>query len=181
MFEARHAGTYAEAKPTKRRTLVENCAVRSSGPNPRRQSEAAPDESCTCGSDPRISVRSTVALATQLSSPVLFRTCSKPTSGIMFPLRRPSKTSSVLERCSQSRIRSAAPNTGAPFYGCAPFRRDGYRDGRLRRENFAALVSTSNLETNKHRQHFEQLDRSLHINSRRVAPRGQSQEPGQAL
>lgn len=40
---------------------------------------------------------------------------SKPTSGNMFPLRRPSKAYRVPERCSRSRVRFAAPNTGAPL------------------------------------------------------------------
>jgi hypothetical protein len=40
---------------------------------------------------------------------------SKPTSGNMFPLRRPSKAYRVPERCSPSRVRFAAPKTGAPL------------------------------------------------------------------
>lgn len=40
---------------------------------------------------------------------------SKPTSGNMFPLRRPSKAYRVPERCSPSRVRFAAPKAGAPL------------------------------------------------------------------
>jgi hypothetical protein len=47
--------------------------------------------------------------------PAVPKTRSRPTSGIMFPLRRPSKLSSVPERCSHSRVRFAAPNSGAPL------------------------------------------------------------------
>jgi hypothetical protein len=40
---------------------------------------------------------------------------SKPTSGNVFPLRRPSTRNGVPERCSQSRVRFAAPKSGAPL------------------------------------------------------------------
>jgi hypothetical protein len=43
------------------------------------------------------------------------KTGSKPTSGNVFPLRRPSTGPGVPERCSQSRVRFAAPNNGAPL------------------------------------------------------------------
>jgi hypothetical protein len=52
------------------------------------------------------------------------RTRSKPTSGNVFPLRRPSIGPGVPERCSQSRVRFAAPKTDAPL--TAP-RRSGRR------------------------------------------------------
>jgi hypothetical protein len=40
---------------------------------------------------------------------------SKLTSGNVFPLRRPSKLRWMPERCSRSRVRSAAPKSGAPL------------------------------------------------------------------
>jgi hypothetical protein len=43
------------------------------------------------------------------------QTSSKPTSGNVFPLRRPSKMWWMPERCSPSRVRFAAPNIGAPL------------------------------------------------------------------
>ena len=43
------------------------------------------------------------------------KTRSKPTSGNVFPLRRPSTFRWMPERCSQSRVRFAAPKTGAPL------------------------------------------------------------------
>ena len=42
-------------------------------------------------------------------------TRSKLTSGNVFPLRRPSTGPGVPERCSQSRVRFAAPKSGAPL------------------------------------------------------------------
>ena len=43
------------------------------------------------------------------------QTRSKPTSGNVFPLRRPSRLWWVPERCSPSRVRFAAPKSGAPL------------------------------------------------------------------
>ena len=43
------------------------------------------------------------------------QTRSQPTSGNVFPLRRPSTGPGMPERCSQSRVRFAAPNSGAPL------------------------------------------------------------------
>jgi hypothetical protein len=43
------------------------------------------------------------------------KTRSKPTSGNVFPLRRPSTRPEVPERCSPSRVRFAAPKNGAPL------------------------------------------------------------------
>ena len=43
------------------------------------------------------------------------QTRSKPTSGNVFPLRRSSTRPEVPERCSQSRVRFAAPKSGAPL------------------------------------------------------------------
>ena len=67
--------------------------------------------------------------------PAVPNRCSKPTSGIMFPLRRPSPVYRVPQRCSQSRVRFAAPQKRRALDCCAPFRPSGYRDGRLRREH----------------------------------------------
>ena len=50
-----------------------------------------------------------------LGPAVQSQTRSKPTSGNVFPLRRPSTGPGMPERCSQSRVRFAAPNTGAPL------------------------------------------------------------------
>ena len=47
--------------------------------------------------------------------PAVQNPCSKLTSGIMFPLRRPSEPFYLPERCSPSRVHSAAPNYGAPL------------------------------------------------------------------
>lgn len=43
------------------------------------------------------------------------KTRSRLTSGNVFPLRRPSTGDGVPERCSQSRVRFAAPKGGAPL------------------------------------------------------------------
>jgi len=55
-------------------------------------------------------------------SPFFPRPGSEPTSGNVFPPSRPSKLGWVPERCSTSRVRFAAPNTGAPL---TPPRRSG--------------------------------------------------------
>jgi hypothetical protein len=47
--------------------------------------------------------------------PAVPKPCSKPTSGNVFPLRRPSTGLEMPERCSQSRVRFAAPKSGAPL------------------------------------------------------------------
>jgi hypothetical protein len=52
---------------------------------------------------------------------------SRLTSGNVFPLRRPSKSCQVPERCSPARVRCAAPNYGAPLP--AP-RRSGQTNSR---------------------------------------------------
>jgi hypothetical protein len=54
--------------------------------------------------------------------PAVQNLCSKLTRGIMFPLRRPSKISWAPERCSQSRVRFAAPKQRRALDCCAPFR-----------------------------------------------------------
>ena len=43
------------------------------------------------------------------------KTYSRPTSRNVFPHRRPSKCVPLPERCSQSRVRFAVPNSGAPL------------------------------------------------------------------
>jgi hypothetical protein len=53
------------------------------------------------------------------------KTRSRLTSGNVFPLRRPSTGARVPERCSPSRVRFAAPNTGAPLTAA---RRSGRMD-----------------------------------------------------
>jgi hypothetical protein len=70
-----------------------------------------------------------------LESPFFPRPCSELTSGNVFPPSRPSMQRWMPERCSASRVRFAAPNTGAPL---TPPRRSAdidHRDGRLRREH----------------------------------------------
>jgi len=52
-------------------------------------------------------------------------THSRLTSGNVFPLRRPSTGAAVPERCSQSRVRFAAPKAGAPLTAA---RRSGRMD-----------------------------------------------------
>jgi hypothetical protein len=47
--------------------------------------------------------------------PAVQRQRSKPTSGNVFPLRRPSQAGWMPERCSPSRVRFAAPKSGAPL------------------------------------------------------------------
>jgi hypothetical protein len=85
---------------------------------------------------------------------------SKPTSGNVFPLRRPSTISRVPERCSPSRVRFAAPNTGAPLTAA---RRSGERGiatgGSGGNTTRSAGTQNQNLGPPKG------LDRSLHINS----------------
>jgi hypothetical protein len=53
------------------------------------------------------------------------KTHSRLTSGNVFPLRRPSTGARVPERCSPSRVRFAAPNSGAPLTAA---RRSGRTD-----------------------------------------------------
>ena len=74
------------------------------------------------------------------TGPAVQKQRSKPTSGNVFPLRRPSNVSWVPERCSPSRVRFAAPKKRRALDGCAPFRPEDKRDGRLRREHFAIPV-----------------------------------------
>ena len=62
----------------------------------------------------------------------------------MFPLRRPSETADMPERCSRARVRFAAQNPRA-LAPSAPFRQMQDRDGRLRREHdsndqFASII-----------------------------------------
>ena len=92
--------------------------------------------------------------------PAVQNLCSKPTSGIMFPLRRPSKISWVPERCSQSRVRFAAPKSGAPLTAA---RRSGEMvfASALRREHDTVHGQSRRPKP----QSLKRLDRSLHINS----------------
>ena len=70
--------------------------------------------------------------------------CSKLTSGNVFPPTPPVEVWSMPERCSPSRVRCAAPKLRRAPDGCAPFRPDEDRDGRLRREHSAALHQDKN-------------------------------------
>jgi hypothetical protein len=72
-----------------------------------------------------------------LESPFFPERGSELTSGNVFPLRRPSKLWWMPERCSPSRVRSAAPNSGAPLTAPRRSGPGGNCDGRLRREHFA--------------------------------------------
>ena len=62
-----------------------------------------------------ISVINRRASSWAVIGPAVQKESSRPTSRNMFPLRRPSTISGVPERCSQSRVRFAAPNPGAPL------------------------------------------------------------------
>ena len=62
-----------------------------------------------------ISVINRRVSAQAVIGPAVQNPCSKLTSGIIFPLRRPSKPFYVPERCSPSRVHFAAPNYGAPL------------------------------------------------------------------
>jgi hypothetical protein len=90
--------------------------------------------------------------------PAVQNPCSKLTSGIMFPLRRPSKPFYVPERCSRSRVHFAAPNYGAPLTAAR-------RSGQL-------VIATGGSGGNMTQSHgtknqnlgpLKRLDRSLHI------------------
>jgi len=60
---------------------------------------------------------------------------SELTSGMLFPLHRPSTVVGMPERCSPARIRFAALMR---VLACsAPFRQISTRDGRLRREHLS--------------------------------------------
>src|SRR5215469_13214114 len=60
---------------------------------------------------------------------------SELTSGMLFPLHRPSTVAGMPERCSPARIRFAALMR---VLACsAPFRQISTRDGRLRREHLS--------------------------------------------
>ena len=72
------------------------------------------------------------------------QTRSKPTSGNVFPLRRPSTGSGVPERCSPVKGSLRRAKKRRALDCSAPFRPDSYRDGRLRREHFAALHTSKN-------------------------------------
>ena len=92
---------------------------------------------------------------------------SKPTSGNMFPLRRPSKAYRVPERCSQSRVRYAAPNPGAPLTAA---RRSGEK--RIATGGSGGNTTRSAGTQNQNLGPPKGLDRSLHISSQRVCPHG---------
>jgi hypothetical protein len=62
-----------------------------------------------------ISVINRRASSAAVIGPAVQNPCSKLTSGIIFPLRRPSKPFYVPERCTPSRVHFAAPNYGAPL------------------------------------------------------------------
>ena len=102
--------------------------------------------------------------------PAVPNRCSKPTSGIMFPLRRPSPVYRVPQRCSQSRVRFATPKNGAPLTAA---RRSGQAviatggsGGNMRRSS----GKTKNPDLQKP-QPLIGLDRSLHINTQIDSPR----------
>jgi len=103
---------------------------------------------------------------------------SKPTSGNVFPLRRPSQAGWMPERCSQSRVRFAAPKSGAPLTTARRSGWDGDRDGRLRREHFTTSVqrkrpacppAEASRPEKQTRQTRKGLTRSLHIRTASTA------------
>ena len=89
--------------------------------------------------------------------PAVQNPCSKLTSGIMFPLRRPSKPFYVPERCSPSRVHSAAPNYGAPLTA-APFRPTGFATG-----GSGGNMTQIPWNQKPKPRPLKRLDRSLHI------------------
>ena len=118
-----------------------------------------------------ISVINRRASSWAVIGPAVQKESSRPTSRNMFPLRRPSTISGVPERCSQSRVRFAAPNTGAPLTAA---RRSGQvviatggSGGNITRSATTKKTQNQDLSPPKG------LDRSLHINSRsEPSPRG---------
>ena len=98
------------------------------------------------------------------------KTCSRPTSRNVFPLRRPSTGPAMPERRAvvKGSLRRAKKRR-ALDYG-APFWPDRYRDGRLRREHFTGCCTRR--KQSEHRQARQGLTGSLHIRtiaSRRTA------------
>jgi hypothetical protein len=90
--------------------------------------------------------------------PAVQNPCSKLTSGIMFPLRRPSKPFYVPERCSRSRVHFAAPNYGAPLTAAR-------RSGQLviATGGSGGNMTQSRATKNQSLGPLKRLDRSLHI------------------
>ena len=103
--------------------------------------------------------------------PAVQRQRSKPTSGNVFPLRRPSQDWWMPERCSPSRVRFAAPKSGAPLTAAR-------RSGRTEIATGGSGGNTSRLAAPKQKAGFPPaeasrpetkpsnhvgLDRSLHI------------------
>ena len=84
-----------------------------------------------------ISVINRRASSEAVIGPAVQNPCSKPTSRIMFPLRRPSKPFYAPERCSPVKGSLRRAKLRRALDRCAPFRPTGNRDGRLRREHDA--------------------------------------------
>jgi hypothetical protein len=119
-----------------------------------------------------ISVINRRASSWAVIGPAVQKESSRPTSRNMFPLRRPSKVYRVPERCSQSRVRYAAPNTGAPLTAA---RRSGQvviatggSGGNMKRSSGHDKPKKPKPPPSK------RVDRSLHISSRTPSPCGRS-------
>ena len=109
---------------------------------------------------------------------------SKLTSGNVSPLRRPSKLRWMPERCSSSRVRCAAPKSGAPL---TPARRSGRvviatggsggntHGGPQRQRPASLLRRKAGLKTNP--SNHVGLDRSLHIRTH-IGSQFESSSPG---
>ena len=111
-----------------------------------------------------------------LESPFFPQRGSKLTSRNVFPLRRPSKLGWMPERCSPSRVRFAAPNSGAPL---TTARRSGRTSSRRaapagtlhdlcpKKRPTSLLRRKAGLK-NKTRQTRKGLTGSLHIRKKKV-------------
>ncbi len=113
--------------------------------------------------------------------PAVQNQSSRLTSGNVFPRRRPSKLWWVPERCSPSRVRSAAPNNGAPL--TAPRRSgqnsiatggSGGNTSRILAKTKGRLTSCRGKpaqdQTTSRLSFIQSLTRSLHIKTGTAAP-----------
>ena len=89
------------------------------------------------------------------------KTCSKPTSGNVFPRRRPSTVLQCQNSAQQSRVRFAAPKSGAPLTAARRSGRIDIATGGSGGNTSRPVAHVKN--KSKKRQARTRLDRSLHI------------------
>ena len=103
-----------------------------------------------------------------IGSAVQNKTCSKPTSGNVFPLRRPSTVLPCQNGAQQSRIRFAAPKSGAPLTAARRSGRIVIATGGSGRNTSRPVAHVKN--KSKKRQARTRLDRVAPYQNRNLSP-----------